>query len=216
MTKSAALSPAVSWINGHHTPIENAFNSRQPIFESNNSFLNIHYLNASPAAIIPLCDGDKCIGVMIVGDNDYTNYADIYKMMANYLALFIQNKELSNKVLLNTHTDALTNLNNHRRLQEILVQEIDKAKRTDTKMSVVIFDINNISQINKDFGAAKGDEIIKLVSDKISQNIRTNDSARKVTAATKLRLFCRIRIRLTQNILQNISLTRFPAALLTA
>ena len=98
-------------------------------------------------------------------------------MMANYLALFIQNKELSNKVLLNTHTDALTNLNNHRRLQEILVQEIDKAKRTDTKMSVVIFDINNISQINMDFGAAKGDEIIKLVSDKISQNIRTNDSA---------------------------------------
>ena len=164
-------------INGHHTPIENAFNSRQPIFEKSNAFLDIHYLNASPAAIIPLCDGNKCIGVMIVGDNDYQNYADIYKMMANYLTLFILNKELSNKVLLNTHTDALTNLNNHRRLQEILVQEIDKAKRTETKMSVVIFDINNISQINKDFGAAKGDEIIKLVSDKISQNIRNNDSA---------------------------------------
>ena len=93
------------------------------------------------------------------------------------LALFVQNKELSAKVMLNTHTDALTNLNNHRKFQEILAQELDKANRTETKTSVVIFDINNISQINKDFGPAKGDEIIKIVADKIKQNIRNNDTA---------------------------------------
>ncbi len=164
-------------INGHGTPIETAFKSKEPVFVDNNSFLNIHYLSASAAAILPLCAGEKCLGVMIVGDNNYESSSEIYKLMSSYLALFIQNKELSDKVLLNTHTDALTNLNNHRKFQEILTQEIDKANRTDTKTSVVIFDINNISQINKDFGPAKGDEIIKLVSDKIKQNIRNNDSA---------------------------------------
>lgn len=164
-------------INGHETPIEVAYKSKQPLFVNNNSFLNIHYLNSSAAAILPLCVNNNCLGVMIVGDNDYEASCEVYKLMSSYLALFIQNRVLANKVTLNTHTDALTNLNNHRRLQEILTQEIDKAKRTDTKTSVVIFDINNISQINKDFGPAKGDEIIKLVSDKISQNMRTNDNA---------------------------------------
>ena len=139
--------------------------------------MNIHYLTQSAVGIIPLCIAGNCSGVFLVGDNNFESSAELYKLMANYLALFVQNKELSAKVMLNTHTDALTNLNNHRKFQEILAQELDKANRTETKTSVVIFDINNISQINKDFGPAKGDEIIKIVADKIKQNIRNNDTA---------------------------------------
>ena len=164
-------------INGSENPVEKAFTTRTCQFVSSSSFLNVHYLNDSAAAILPLCSIDDCIGVMIVGDNNYESSCEIYKLMARYLALFIQNKDLSTKVLMNTDTDSLTGLNNHRKFQEILAGEIDKAKRTETQTSIVIFDINNISQINKDFGAAKGDEIIKLVADKIKQGIRNNDSA---------------------------------------
>ena len=164
-------------INGSDNPVEKSFVSKTTQFSQTSAFLNVHYLNDSAVAIIPLIAINECIGVMIVGDNNYENSADVYKLMSKYLALFIQNKDLSAKVLLNTDTDALTGLNNHRKLQEMLTTEIDKAKRTQTQTSVVIFDINNISQINKDFGAAKGDEIIKMVADKIKQGIRSNDSA---------------------------------------
>lgn len=164
-------------INGSDNPVEKAFISRTTQTSQSSSFLNVHYLNDSASTIIPLIAIDDCIGVMIVGDNNYEISADVYKLMSKYLALFVQNKELSTKVLLNTDTDALTGLNNHRKLQELLTSEIDKAKRTNTQTSVVIFDINNISQINKDFGAAKGDEVIKLVADKVKQGIRSNDSA---------------------------------------
>ena len=164
-------------INGSDNPVEKAFISKTTQTSPSSSFLNVHYLNDSASTIIPLIAIDDCIGVMIVGDNNYEVSADVYKLMSKYLALFVQNKELSTKVLLNTDTDALTGLNNHRKLQELLTSEIDKAKRTNTQTSVVIFDINNISQINKDFGAAKGDEVIKLVADKVKQGIRSNDSA---------------------------------------
>ena len=164
-------------INGSDNPVEKAFISKTTQTSQSSSFLNVHYLNDSASTIIPLVAIDDCIGVMIVGDNNYEMSADVYKLMSKYLALFVQNKELSTKVLLNTDTDALTGLNNHRKLQELLTSEIDKAKRTNTQTSVVIFDINNISQINKDFGAAKGDEVIKLVADKVKQGIRSNDSA---------------------------------------
>ncbi len=164
-------------INGSDNPIEKAFVSNSIISVDNNKFLNIHYLSDSSVTILPLFAVNECIGVMLVGDNSFDFASDIYKLMARYLALFIQNRELSTKVLMNTDTDALTGLNNHRKFQELLAAEIEKARRTSTQTSIVIFDINNISQINKDFGAAKGDEIIKIVSDKIKQGIRTNDSA---------------------------------------
>ena len=164
-------------LNGSDNPVEKAFASRTTQFTDSNKFLNVHYLSESGVAIVPLIAINQCIGVMLVGDDNYEASSDIYKLMANYLALFIQNKDLSAKVLMNTDTDALTGLNNHRKFQEKLASEIDKAQRTQTQTSIVIFDINNISQINKDFGAAKGDEIIKLVADKIKQGIRSNDSA---------------------------------------
>ena len=164
-------------LNGSDNPVEKAFTSRTTQFTDSNKFLNVHYLSESGVAIVPLIAINQCIGVMLVGDDNYEASSDIYKLMANYLALFIQNKDLSAKVLMNTDTDVLTGLNNHRKFQEKLASEIDKAQRTQTQTSIVIFDINNISQINKDFGAAKGDEIIKLVADKIKQGIRSNDSA---------------------------------------
>ena len=164
-------------INGGENPVEKAFKSMQSVYVDNNKFLNIHYLTESAVAVVPLIVGRECIGVMLTGDNNYESHSEIYKLMAGYLALFVQNRELSAKVLMNTDTDALTNLYNHRKLQEILAAEIDKSKRTQSETSIVIFDINNISQINKDFGAAKGDEVIKLVADKIKQGIRSNDYA---------------------------------------
>ena len=164
-------------INGTDNPVEKAFTTQTVQYADSSSFLNVHYLADSPVIIIPLFAINDCLGVIIAGDTNCEAYSEIYKLMSRYLALFIQNKDLSAKVLMNTDTDALTGLNNHRKFQEILAGEIDKAKRTNTQTSIVIFDINNISQINKDFGAAKGDEIIKLVADKIKQGIRNNDSA---------------------------------------
>ena len=107
-------------LNGSDNPVEKAFNTQTTIYEPSNKFLNVHYLTESAVAIIPLCAVNTCIGVMMIGDNNYESTSEIYKLMSNYLALFIQNKTLSAKVLLNTDTDALTGLYNHRKFQEIL------------------------------------------------------------------------------------------------
>ena len=44
-------------------------------------------------------------------------------------------------------------------------------------MSIIIMDINNISKINRELSHAKGDEVIKLVAEKVRQNIREADIA---------------------------------------
>ena len=46
---------------------------------------------------------------------------------------------------------------------------IDKSDSTKDSISVCIFDVENITQINREFGHAVGDEIIKSISTKIKE-----------------------------------------------
>ena len=75
------------------------------------------------------------------------------------------------------NTDTLTSLYNHRGFQEVLANELKIAEATNTELSVIMFDIHNISKINRELGHAKGDEVIKLLAEKVKQNMRSNDKA---------------------------------------
>ena len=77
----------------------------------------------------------------------------------------------------NAFLDNLTGLYSHRHFQEVLAKELYDAEINKTPVSVVLFDVNDISKINKEFGHAKGDEIIKTVAEKISTNIKKQDTA---------------------------------------
>lgn len=136
-----------------------------------NSFLKIPYLKSSPTIIVPIGTKDDYCGVFLAGDGNIGHNTCIYELIARYLHLFINNVRLKEKASTNSYKDNLTNLYSHRHFQEVLASEIKKAEGNGSEVSVVIFDINNISKINKEFGHAKGDEVIKLVADKISQNV---------------------------------------------
>ena len=120
----------------------------------------------------------NCYGVLILGYSELTQQcSDLLQILVDYMALHVASSQLNEMSNLNGDTDILTGLKTHRAFQEALSEEIKKASESNKPVSVVIFDINNISQINREFGHAKGDEIIKLVSEKIKQNIRSIDVA---------------------------------------
>ena len=158
-------------------PVVEAVESNEVIFKESTKFLNIPYLPDSRCIIIPMMFQSNSIGAFIVGDNEVEANQSLYEMMSAYLSLFIQNKELSEQVSLNSNEDTLTGLYNHRTFQEYLSKELYKADNASQELSILIFDVNNISTINKELGHSKGDEIIKLVASKIKQNIRANDIA---------------------------------------
>lgn len=158
-------------------PVVEAFTSNVPLIAMDSKFLNIPYIQSSQVAIVPMHSMNKCIGVMLIGDNYAKNNLSLYSLLADYFALFAHNCDLIEKVNANANIDALTQLYNHRGFQEILSNELAKAEQTDTQLSVIMMDINNISKINRELGHAKGDEVIKLVAEKIKQNIRGGDFA---------------------------------------
>ena len=158
-------------------PIVRVYNSRQVQFVENEDFIKLSYFKNYSAAILPLISVNKCIGVFVIEDPHAKQNMQLYSLIANHIALTTHNFDLLEKSESYINTDALTLLYNHREFQELLSNEIQRAQTTNQDLSVVLMDINNITKINRELGHAKGDEVIKLVAEKIRQNVREGDIA---------------------------------------
>ncbi len=158
-------------------PVVEAFKSVSCISKNDIKFLNIPYMQNSAAFMVPMVSMNQCIGVLILGKESTDLNVSFLEFFASHLAMYIHNGELLTKTNKYANTDTLTSLYNHRGFQEILSSQIQKAQENKTHLSIVMLDVNNISKINRELGHAKGDEVIKLVAEKVKQNIRPSDSA---------------------------------------
>ncbi len=165
------------YLKDETNPISKVFLTQQVNSQPDINFLKIPYLTNTPVVIVPISTPFRNVGVMLVGQANTNQNVDMYRMIANYLGMFIDYVDISDRLGQSGQNDILTGLFNHRKFQELLHAQLKKSEQAGEKTSVAIFDINNISQINKELGHAKGDEVIKTVAEKIAQNIRTNDMA---------------------------------------
>lgn len=165
------------FLKEEENPIVEVFNSRIMQFTEKENFLKLSYFKDYSTVILPLISVNKCIGVFIVEDTNARQSAKLYSLIANHLALVTHNLELLEKSDELVNTDALTLLYNHRGFQEILSNEITRSEINKQSISIIMMDINNITKINKEFGHAKGDEVIKVVAEKVRQNCREGDIA---------------------------------------
>ena len=165
------------FLSEDNNPIVECFTTSSAVIHKDNTYLNIPYLQSSSTILLPMLSLNNTVGVMVLGTDDVNCNLGLLSFVANYAGMFLQNLELRDKTNKFANTDTLTSLYNHRGFQEVLASEIQKACDTDGQLSIVMFDINNISKINRELGHAKGDEVIKLLAEKIKQNARSNDKA---------------------------------------
>ena len=165
------------FLSDEASPVIECFNTCKPKASDNNSFLNVPYLQQSSTLLLPLNSISGCKGVLIIGKNDIENHIGLFSFIADYCALFMDNVELMEQANKYANTDTLTGLYTHRGFQEVLSAELKQASENHTSLSIVMLDVNNISKINRELGHAKGDEVIKLLAEKVKQNIRSNDKA---------------------------------------
>ena len=73
--------------------------------------------------------------------------------------------------------DSLTGLHTRNSLDDILSRELARAKRYETELSLIFFDLDDFKYINDMFGHLAGDMVLKDVSRIIKSEIRVEDSA---------------------------------------
>jgi diguanylate cyclase (GGDEF)-like protein len=74
-------------------------------------------------------------------------------------------------------TDGLTGLYNHRYFKEHLEQELYRASRHQSHVSVVMVDIDHFKKFNDTYGHPAGDAILRAIARLLKENIRKIDLA---------------------------------------
>jgi len=74
-------------------------------------------------------------------------------------------------------TDGLTGLANRRLLAERLEDELVRATKNETSVSLVMADIDNFKQINDSFGHQTGDEVLREFAAALDRSVRATDLA---------------------------------------
>jgi diguanylate cyclase (GGDEF)-like protein len=71
--------------------------------------------------------------------------------------------------------DSMTQLYNHERFMEILQEEISRASRYKTPLSIIMADLDHFKSINDFFGHQAGDHALKCVSAQLKHLLRDTD-----------------------------------------
>ena len=69
-------------------------------------------------------------------------------------------------------TDKLTQAYNRTKFDEIITEEIERARRFDRPLSVLMFDLDNFKVINDTFGHSFGDNVLKTMADIVRTHMR--------------------------------------------
>lgn len=72
-------------------------------------------------------------------------------------------------------TDELTGLNNHKALKDILPKTIENCRKNNQKLSLLIIDIDNFKQFNKDYNYQIADKVLRKVGDLLKSDSRATD-----------------------------------------
>ena len=141
----------------------------------------IKMLNSNEVVFIPLKAKDLVNGV-IVADNFITK-KPITKddlrmliMLANQAGLAIENSQLYEKTVDRAHSDYLTNLWNHGYFQFLLQIGMEKARATQTPLSLIMIDIDYFKIYNDSMGHQAGDRILKEMAQILKNQSRKIDS----------------------------------------
>lgn len=84
-------------------------------------------------------------------------------------------KELKETLDTATTTDELTGLHNRKYLHDRLAGEISRAKRYNTKLSCLLFDIDFFKVVNDMYGYDWGDVLLKSLAEKLKSLVRKED-----------------------------------------
>jgi len=142
----------------------------------------------------PLSAAGKPIGMMVFSSTQADAYTDEHKTifghLAAHVAAILERSRLYERLIeLNwqlrvardaleyqaTH-DGLTRLWNRRAILDAAEQEMDRARRQERPITIVMCDIDHFKQVNDTHGHLTGDAVLQVVADRLAASLRSYES----------------------------------------
>jgi diguanylate cyclase (GGDEF)-like protein len=84
------------------------------------------------------------------------------------------------KLQVNAATDPLTGLYNRRLFEEYFEKELNRARRYDLSLALIVLDLHVFKMVNDRFGHPRGDQVLQLAASTLRHSMRTSDFAFRI------------------------------------
>jgi len=130
----------------------------------------------------PLREGDEehrrvsgAVSVARSGVPFTTTDRELFQYLASQASVSIENVGLHETVARESVTDELTGLSNRRRFDEVMENEVERARRFDGQLGLVMLDVDDFKAVNDTHGHQLGDSVLREVARVIRESSREID-----------------------------------------
>ncbi len=122
---------------------------------------------------LPLVTRDRALGTLLVKPKTTLDKAVLILLtnLVKHISLCLSNAMLY-KISIE---DSLTGLYTRRYFEQKLTENISEVKRSDGRLSLVLFDIDNLKDVNDQLGHKMGDQVLKKFSQILKMHSRKKD-----------------------------------------
>jgi diguanylate cyclase (GGDEF)-like protein len=128
---------------------------------------------------LPLISLGETIGVLALESSHAGAFAqnDVQPLesVADICAAAIQNARYFDRIRHMAYVDGLTGIFNRRYFEMRVTEEIERVRRYENALALVMVDIDHFKRLNDEFGHLLGDEVLRQVSKLFEQNLRKSD-----------------------------------------
>lgn len=149
----------------------------QEMLESKETRINEEWVNYPDGRHIllstlktPFYGEDNCVHGVLGISRDITEQKKVEEVL--------RQQERSLRHL--AHHDALTGLPNRLLMIDRLNKSIQKAHRAETGLAVLFIDLDNFKEINDSLGHTVGDQLLKVVSKRLMESVRAEDTVARL------------------------------------
>jgi diguanylate cyclase (GGDEF)-like protein len=103
-------------------------------------------------------------------------HISLLKVLANTLADAKAKAEAETEINHMAYYDHLTGLPNRLLFSDRLTQAILGASRTNRRVGVIFLDLDSFKAVNDTMGHERGDELLRIISDRLKKSVRQSDS----------------------------------------
>jgi len=128
---------------------------------------------------IPLILRGQVIGVLSVESEKKNAYTErqirLVDTIAQQATIAMDNAKLFEQMQQLAITDGLTNLYNRRYFYMVLENEIERSRRYETPLSLIMMDIDHFKLVNDQYGHLAGDDVLESIAKLCKNLLRQTD-----------------------------------------
>ncbi len=139
----------------------------------------------SSLLVVPLRRDEKSVsGVFIVASRQANKFhygsREQLQMIADLLAVKLDLAAAHDQINRMTLTDSLTGIANRRAFERALSAMHERAKRRESRFSLILCDIDFFKRVNDSYGHPFGDQVIQKVAEQLQRVVRVGDLAARI------------------------------------